>query len=155
MRSTEAPQTAAERFGALITDLAIRAGYDLAPGGPGRADLARDTGMSVSAVGRMVTGKTLPMPQQLEALARAVHVDVRTLLVTAGVISDHAWPKGASADVASGSSQQPLSPEAVADMWGITEPSIRSMLISTAQHVIRLQNEADGRRGQGEAIGKR
>lgn len=145
------------RFGALVTELAIDAGYDLTSGAGGRAALARDTGMSPSAIGRTLDGKTLPMPQQLEALARAVHTDVRTLLVTAGVISSQSWPKDANTHVLSANShQQPLSPEAAADMWGITEPGIRSMLISSVQQAIRLQNEADGRRTEGgESAGRR
>ncbi|MFI9026391.1 helix-turn-helix domain-containing protein [Streptomyces sp. NPDC053560] len=136
--------TPAQRFGALVKKLATDAGYDLSPGGGGRGALARDTGMSPSAVGRMVTGKTLPMPQQLEAIARAVQTDVRTLLVTAGVISDGAWPQDAESAVLSVTPRpQSLSPDAAADAWGVTEPGIRAMLLGSIQHAIRLQREAD------------
>ncbi|MEU1815219.1 helix-turn-helix transcriptional regulator [Streptomyces roseifaciens] len=162
MRSTDhtptsqAAQTTAQRFGALVVKLATKAGYDLSPGAGGRAALARDIGMSPSAVGRMVDGKTLPMTHQFEPIARAVGVDVRDLLVVGGVISGRGWPKGANADVLSANSQStPLSPEDVADMWGITEPGIRSMLISSAEQAIRLQNEADSRNNGGEALGRR
>lgn len=111
--------------------------------------------MSASAVGRMLDGKTLPMPQQYEHLARAVHAEVRTLLVTAGVISAQTWPKDPDADLLPATSPaQPLSPEAAADMWAITEPGIRAMLIGSVQQAIRLQNEADSRCGQGEALGQ-
>lgn len=136
------------RFGALIAELAERAGYDPTSGTGGRAALARDIGsMSASAVGRMLDGKTLPMPHQLEAIARVVHTDVRTLLVTAGVISAKAWPTDSKADVLSSSApSQPLSPEAAADMWGIDEPGIRDMLIGAVRQAIRLQNEANVRR---------
>ncbi|WP_124273543.1 helix-turn-helix transcriptional regulator [Streptomyces sp. ADI96-15] len=140
----------AERFGRLITNLAIEAGYNLDSGGGGRSALARDIGMSPSAVGRMLSGKTLPMPHQLETIARVVHTDVRTLLVTAGVISDRSWPGETNADVLSASQQsQPasLSPEAAADAWGITEPGIRSMLLGSIEHAIRLQ-EASSRQAR-------
>ncbi|MFI0934680.1 XRE family transcriptional regulator [Streptomyces sp. NPDC021019] len=149
---------AAQRFGALITRLAHEAGYDVSPGSGGRSALARDACMSASSVGRMLDGKTLPMPGQLEGLARTVHADVRTLLVAAGVISDAAWPKGANPDVLSGSApSSPPSPEVVADMWGLTD-SIREMFVGSAQHAIRLQNQANARRteqqGRGEALGR-
>jgi hypothetical protein len=153
MRSTEYTQNSPDgavtkRFGALITQLAERAGYDPTSGTGGRAALARDIGsMSPSAVGRMLDGKTLPMPHQLEAIARVIHADVRELLVSAGVISANAWPKGANTDVLSTTSapSQPPSPEAAADMWGITEPGIRDMLIGNVRQAIRLQNELNSR----------
>lgn len=160
MRSTEhSPQiltgSPAQRFGALVSEYARKAGYDLSAGAGGRSALARDTGMSASAVGRMLDGKTLPMPQQYEHLARAVHAEVRTLLVTAGVISARAWPKDPDADpLPATAPAQPLSPEAAADMWAITEPGIRAMLIGSVQQAIRLQNEAGSRCGQGEAVGR-
>lgn len=145
----------ARRFGALIAELASKAGYDLTSGQGGRTALARDTGMSASAVGRMIVGKTLPMPHQFESLARAVHADVRTLLVTAGVISGESWPVSSDPHVLSPEAQ-PLSPEHAADEWGITDPAIRSMLVSTVRNAIRLQNELNGRRGErGEVSGRR
>ena len=135
-------ENAAERFGALVRQLALDAGYDLTPRAGGRSDLARDTGMSVSAVGRMADGKTLPMPAQFEKIARALGTDVHNLLVAAGVISATDWPKDANPDVRSVTSQSPLSPEAAADSWGITDPMIRRMLINNIEQAIRLQREA-------------
>lgn len=164
MRSTDhsnysAGTTPAERFGAVVDDLARKAGYDTSAGGGGRTALARDTGMSPSAVGRMLAGKTLPQPSQFEAIARAVHADVRELLVTGGVISAESWSSDVKPDVVSGTSPvPPLSPEAAADMWGVKEPGIRSMLISSVRQAIRLQNEVNSRRdhdSRGEAAGRR
>ncbi|MFF4292200.1 helix-turn-helix domain-containing protein [Streptomyces vinaceus] len=148
---------AAARFGALVRQLAIEAKYDLTPNAGGKAQLARDTGMSASSVGRMLDGKTLPLPHQFETIARVLKADVRTLLVSSGVISSQSWPKSAIPDVLSATTQsQPLSPEAAADMWGITEPNIRAMLIGNIQQAIRLQNEADDRRDdRGAAVGRR
>lgn len=149
MRSTDHSSTttgrdAAARFGALVADLARRAGYDIDAGGGGRVALARTTGMSTSAVGRMVRGETLPQPQHFESIARAVGTDVRDLLVAAGVISPKAWPKEANGAVVSGNSPvPPLSPEDAADMWGIQEPGIRSMLIASVRQAMQLQAEAD------------
>ncbi|MFF4900547.1 helix-turn-helix domain-containing protein [Streptomyces sp. NPDC001068] len=133
----------AQRFGALVSQLAPAAGYDMTPGAGGRKALARDTGMSESAVGRMLTGLTLPMPNQFENLARVLNTDVRNLLVAAGVISREAWPDGAIPDVGSRSSQSPLSPEAYADSWGITDPVIRQTMVGSIEMAIRLQRAQD------------
>lgn len=135
----------AARFGALVTELATRAGYDLTSGSGGRTALAKDIGMSASAVGRMLDGKTLPMPSQYERIARAVNEPVRNLLVQGGVISAEAWPKTDSTDVRSGISQSQLTPEAAADAWNIHDPMIRSMLVSNIHQAIRLQREAHDR----------
>lgn len=155
MRSMETTQeTVAQRFGALVRRLAPPAGYDLTPGAGGRSQLAKKVGMSPSAIGRMLDGKTLPMPNQYEALAKALDVDVRELLVESTVLSESAWPKEGAADVRSATSQtQPLSPEAAADAWGIKDPMIRRMLISNIEQAIRLQREAESDAASTGAVG--
>ncbi|WP_234018636.1 MULTISPECIES: helix-turn-helix transcriptional regulator [unclassified Streptomyces] len=141
-------ETTVERFRALIVELAERAGYDLTSGAGGRKQLAAATGMSQSAVSRMVDGITLPHPNQFEGLARALHTDVWTLLITAGVVSATTSPKYPNQDVGSQSEPiQPLTPELAADAWGIHDPSIRSMLIANIEHARRLQNELDNSGG--------
>ncbi|WP_433856748.1 helix-turn-helix domain-containing protein [Streptomyces kronopolitis] len=139
-----------------MSEFAKQAGYDLKSGAGGRSALARDIGsMSASAVSRMLDGKTLPMPHQYEGIARAVKTDVRTLLVTAGVISANSWPKDVTTDVRSATPQSPnTSPEEAADAWGITDPGIRSMLIGSIEQAIRLQDEADSRRPRGRATAR-
>ncbi|MFD5788668.1 multiprotein-bridging factor 1 family protein [Streptomyces sp. NPDC127037] len=141
---TPPTETTAESFGRLVTELAIAAGYDMSPGSSGRGRLAADTGMSVSAVGRMVNGKTLPKPNQIEHIARAVRTTTQHLLQAAGVISDGDWPEGGIPDVLSVTSQSPLTPQAAADAWGITDPMIRAMLIANIEHALRLQREVTG-----------
>jgi transcriptional regulator with XRE-family HTH domain len=136
-------RTTAKEFGALVRRLAESAGYDLTPGRGGRIALARDTGMSESAVGRMLSGLTLPMPSQFENIARALNADVRHLLVAAGVISHESWPEGTTPDVRSSTTQSPQSPEAYADAWGITDPVIRQTLVSNIELAIRLQRAQD------------
>ncbi|WP_433341598.1 helix-turn-helix domain-containing protein [Streptomyces sp. CA-253872] len=133
--STPSPQ----QFARLMSELATRDGYDLTPSRGGRAALAKAAGMSPSAISRMLRGETLPMPHQLEGLARAVHTDVRTLLVAAGVISERSWPEDAIPDVRSVTHRSRLSPEEACDRWGITDPAIRQMLLSTVREAMRLQ----------------
>lgn len=145
MRSTENTPTPAQRFGALVAEAAAKAGYDIAPGSGGRVALARATGMSQSAIGRMLDGKTLPRPSQFEAIARAVGLDVRTLLVEAEVISSGAWTDPATKGVRSAF----ISPEEAADAWGITDPTLRKVLEADVSRLTRLQAEIDttGERG--------
>lgn len=145
------------RFGSVVVDLALKVGYDLRPGGGGRAAFAEATGMSISAVGRMANGKTLPLPHHFESIAETVNVDVNVLLVAGSVISVRTPPTQAYADVASPPRMStPPSPEDVADMWGLVEPGIREMFVGSAQQAIRLQHAADTRsREQGTAPRKR
>jgi len=133
----------AKEFGDLVRRLAAEAGYDMTPGAGGQVALAEATGMSRSAVGRMINGITLPMPNQFERLARVLHTDVRNLLVAAGVISREAWPEGIIPDVGSSTSQAPQSPEAFADSWGITDPVIRQTLVGAFELAIKLQRAKD------------
>ncbi|MFD3978366.1 multiprotein-bridging factor 1 family protein [Streptomyces griseus] len=138
------PERIAARFGALVTKLAIEAGYDLTPRGGGRAALAQKIGMSPSAVGRMLIGDTLPRPDQFESIAAAVNGDVTNLLIAGGVLSANNSHNQGNSDVRSATSQSlSLSPEAAADRWGITDPILRSMLISNIRQAIDLQAQAD------------
>ncbi|WP_228994771.1 helix-turn-helix transcriptional regulator [Streptomyces sp. DH8] len=150
--SATEPESAARRFGALVTRLAIEAGYELTARGGGRAALAQRTGMSPSAVGRMLAGETLPRPDQYESIADAVGADVTDLLIAGGVLTPNKGRIHANSDVRSATSQSlSLSPEAAADRWGITNPMIRSMLISNIRQAIGLQEEADRAAASGGA----
>ncbi|MGW2951613.1 helix-turn-helix domain-containing protein [Streptomyces eurythermus] len=136
-------RTTAQEFGKLIRRLAEEAGYDLAPKAGGRGALARDADMSDSAVNRMINGVTLPHPNQFHKIAKALNADVRNLLEAAGVVPREAWLEGAVPDVRSASSQSPLSPEAYADSWGITDPVIRQTMVANIELAIRLQRAQD------------
>ncbi|MER5699666.1 helix-turn-helix domain-containing protein [Streptomyces mirabilis] len=133
--------TPAQRFGTLVERLATQAGFDMARGGTGRARLAEATGMSVSAVGRMVRGETLPDPASYQRIAQAVNVHTRSLLVAADLLPDEEDRNGANQDVLSVT--HPLSPEAVADMYGITNPTVREMFIADIHRAVRLQRDLD------------
>lgn len=133
-------EASAAAFGALLTRLARRAGYDVSTGAGGRAKLAKVLDMSVSAVGRNLDGVSLPRPTQYAPWARAVNVPVRTLLVEGGLISSEDWPELAVGAVPSVTP----TPGAIADALGIHEPMIRGMLIGGIEQAQRLQREADG-----------
>ncbi|MFD9903846.1 XRE family transcriptional regulator [Streptomyces sp. NPDC059063] len=144
---------AAKRFSTLVKHAAVKAGYDMQHGGTGRARLAEDTGMSIWAVGRMLRGDSLPDPASYQHIARAVGVPTRWLLIESGILQGEDDRGGDHADVRSVTTQ-PLSPEAVADMLGITAPGIREMLITTIQQAVRLQSEVDSGTDGGPAAAR-
>lgn len=81
------------RFAQWIGDLIRRRGYDIdTPRGGGRTALATQVGMSASSVGRMLGGQAIPEVRALVALARALGVPVRTMLIRAGVVSEEDLP---------------------------------------------------------------
>jgi len=140
MRSKESPDRDAAPFGELVSRLATQAGYDLTTRGAGRRRLADDTGMSISAVGRMLRGATLPKPENIVALAGVLHTDLHRLFDAAGItLPDHT--KYDEPPVLS--VPRSPAPEAIADYLGITLPHVRKMLISSIDQAVRLQREAD------------
>ena len=134
---TASETTPAQRFGAVVHEAARRAGYDLTPGSGGRLALARDTGMSASAVGRMLRGETLPRPSQFQRIAQVVHLDLHELLVRGGVISEE------SANDLSQGVRSPITPEGALDAWGVTHPMIRKFLLASIAQAIGLQQESE------------
>ncbi|MFI9417987.1 helix-turn-helix domain-containing protein [Streptomyces werraensis] len=143
MRSKGSPERTggAAALGALVAELAVKAGYDLKPGGTGRTRLAEDAGMSVWAIGRMLRGETLPKVENVYALADVLGADETRLLDTAGYRHRPHQPKQTQGPVLS--IAHPLTPEAICDGLGITHPFVRKMLESSIAEAVRLQREAD------------
>jgi transcriptional regulator with XRE-family HTH domain len=138
----------AKRFGALVTDLARRKGYEIESGAGGRNKLARELGMHVSMVSRALDGEVLPQIWQFAAWARVLDVPVRNLMVEPGVISPDDWPEDGVPVVPSViPSLQNLTPEAVADHWKIHNPIIRRGLLSSMENALAMQAEEDERGG--------
>lgn len=122
-RDEPKPQTPAQRFGRKVATAARAAGYDIdSPRSGGRAALARATGMEASSVGRMLKGETLPHPRYYEAIARAVGLPPRDLLIEAEIISADALTPPPQSGVAS-----PVTPESAADELGIVDPLDREL----------------------------
>ncbi|MFF4385548.1 XRE family transcriptional regulator [Streptomyces sp. NPDC001552] len=127
-------------FGALLTRLAKKAGYDVEPQRGGRKDLAEKMGMSVSAIGRNLDGISLPRLSQFVPWARAVNVPVRTLMVDGGLVPPEEWPENAVGSVPSVAP----SPGVICDALGIRDPMVRGMLEGSIEQAQRMQREADG-----------
>lgn len=97
--------------------------------------------MSVSAVGRMLRGETLPKVENVYTLAEVLKADEEHLLDTAGYRTSRPSAKRSPGGVLS--IAQPLTPEGIADALGITHPFVRKMLTTSITEAVRLQREAD------------
>lgn len=83
--TADATPTPAQRFLALVEPAARRAGY-LDYGGQAR--LARATGIPDSTLSRMFKGTAMPEVTSFEALASALDLPVRDLLIAAQIVSE-------------------------------------------------------------------
>jgi transcriptional regulator with XRE-family HTH domain len=135
-------ETVRRRFGRLVADAARQSGkYDI-DGQGGKAKLARDTGLSESAVGRMLRGETLPDPRRFESIAQAVGVPVRQLLIEAEIVS----VESLSQEPHTGQSQvgsRSITPDEAADAFGLTDPVAREMLYAAIERQRRMSKGAD------------
>lgn len=106
-----------QKFAALVTHHAIKAGYNLSgPRSGGKKQLAEDTGLSHSTVCRLLNGQVIPDAYSLQPLADAIDVPVTHLLEAAGVVSPGALTSGAAL------SPEPLTVTQAARRLGITKP---------------------------------
>jgi transcriptional regulator with XRE-family HTH domain len=131
----DATPTLAQRFAAVVVPAAERAGYV----GHGRkARLARDTGMTQSSVGRMWNGQAIPEPPFFEPLAEAIGLHPAVLFVEAGLMSRESLQSLSEigrSQVGSG-----LTPEEMADEFGIQDEVGRQMLFATIDRLKRLED---------------
>ncbi|MFF4369685.1 XRE family transcriptional regulator [Streptomyces sp. NPDC001594] len=140
--------TVRARFGRLVTEAAIRAGYDLDKRGT-KAVLARDMGMTETAVGRMLSGQTLPDPWAYERIAQVVHLELRDLLIESGIASPEALSTPSQTG-ATGVGSDSITPEDAADALGLTDPVAREMVAAGLERQRRIQaaeREADADAG--------
>ena len=133
---TDAPPTRAERFAAYVRPAAQAAGY---VGHGSKARLAADTGMTDSSVSRMLAGQAIPDPRFFEAIAEHLKIDVRDLLVEAGIISARLLTETSQSQVRSR-----VTPETAADELGFTDPVERQMFLATVERLRRNQHHPSG-----------
>lgn len=133
---TDATPTRARRFAAIVVPAAETAGYT---GHGAKARFARDTGMTESSVTRLWQGTALPEARFYEAIAAAISVDVRTLLVEGGVLSPESLQSLSETERSQVGSS--LTPEEAADRLGIKDEVGRQMFIATIERLKRLEDE--------------
>ncbi|MGP3684094.1 helix-turn-helix domain-containing protein [Streptomyces sp. IBSNAI002] len=141
MRSVD--EKVRRRFGRLIADAARATGrYDLDSHG-GKAALARAAGLSESSMGRVLRGDAMPDPRFFEPLAAAVDLDVRDLLVEAGIVS----PESLSTQVQNQPSRvgsDSITLDEAANALGLSDPVAREMLRAAVERQRRVRDADRG-----------
>ena len=135
---SDATPTRAQRFRDIVVPAAQRAGYT---GHGAKARFARDTDMTESSVSRLWGGQAIPDPRFFQAIADATQLHPGVLFVEAGLMSQEALQSLSETDRSQVMSS--LTPEDVADRFGINDPVGRQMLIATFERLKRLEDEAD------------
>lgn len=133
---TDRTPTHAQRFAAIVVPAAERAGYTERGRG---ARFARDTGMPESSVTRLWQGKALPEARFYPAIAKAVGLDLGTLLIEAGVLTQEAIQSLSETDRSRVGSN--LTPEEAADGLGIRDASDRARFYAHVERLKRLPDE--------------
>lgn len=151
MPSMQSDESVRARFGQLVSRAARAAGYDFNVRGA-KADLARATGMSESAVGRMLSGATLPDPRFFAPIAAAVKLDVRDLLVESGIIPAESL-RPLSETGPSRVVSDPITPAEAAAQLGITDPVGIEMLTATIERLRRLESDRSADRADDDRGG--
>lgn len=134
---TDRTPTHAQRFAATVVPAAEHAGY---VGHGSKARFARDTGMPESSVTRLWQGKALPDARFYSAIAEAVDIDLGTLLVEGGVLSQEAIQSLSETDRSRVGSV--LTPEEAADGLGIRDAGDRERFYATVDRLKRLPDES-------------
>lgn len=144
----EERKAVARRFGALVTQLARDKGIAIESGAGGRAELATKLDINVSMVSRALDGEVLPQIWQFAKWAKVLDYPLRNLMVESGVIDAEDWPEDGVPVVPSVTTPpQPLTPDAAADSWQITNPLIRRGLIASIENALAMQAEENARSG--------
>jgi transcriptional regulator with XRE-family HTH domain len=135
---TDTP-TRAQRFAAIVVPHAERAGYT---GHGAKARFARDTGMVESSVTRLWQGKAIPDARFYAAIADAVGIDLGTLLVEGGVLSQKSLQSLSETEPSQVRSS--LTPEEAAERLGIQDEVGRQLFYATIERLKRLEDQPTG-----------
>jgi transcriptional regulator with XRE-family HTH domain len=128
--------TPAKRFGDWLMQAMRRAGLDVdTQMGGGRAAFADAVGVSRSTLTRWLQGTTLPEPTKFEPIAEKLGVPVVQMLVETGIISIKA---------ANLEPRTNVTPEDIADEWGIEDPSDRALLRATYESLTKRSHVQRG-----------
>jgi transcriptional regulator with XRE-family HTH domain len=119
--------TGLQALAAYVADAARAAGYDIdSPRGGGKTALARDAGVSLSTVSRLLSAERAPKPETYEGFAKALRVPLREFLVRGGIISSGSLPGRPETAVRS----RPITPREAAAELGITDPSDLTLFLA-------------------------
>ena len=135
---TDATPPRAQKFAAIVVPAAERAGYTEYGAG---SRLARDAGMSISSVSRMLKGESVPDMRFWAPLSDVLDFDLLDLLAEMGI--PHEALRALSETNPSQVRSHSISPSEAADRLGITDPIGREMLAATIERLQRLEEQHD------------
>lgn len=141
-----------ERFSRYVMQAAFAAGYDVTKGRRtgDRKRLAQDAGMDQGVLTRLLDGDRMPETKHFPGLARALRIPLVEMLVESGAIPAESLSQDQHASVRSRS----LTPDDVADAWGITDPAGRELVWGMYERLHkRPQATENDRPGSAEAQG--
>lgn len=124
--------TGLQALATYVADAARAAGYDIdSPRGGGKTALARNAGVGLSTVSRLLSGERAPDPSSYQGFARALNVPLRELLVRGGIIPSESLPGRPESAVRS----RPITPREAAAELGITDPSDLSLFLAMVERL--------------------
>jgi transcriptional regulator with XRE-family HTH domain len=127
-----------DRLAAYVRTAAIAAGYDIdRPNSGDKTRLARDAGMSITTLSRLLSAERMPDARYLAPLARAINVDPVDLLVESGILPDRTQAQPDPKPVASVA----ITPDVVADAWGVDKFG-REMVHAMFERLTRPQPDS-------------
>lgn len=135
---TDGTPTRAQRFAAIVVPAAERAGYT---GHGAKARFTRDTGMTDSSVTRLWQGAAVPDARFYAKIADVTGLDLGTLLVEGGVLSQEALQslsETGRSQVGSG-----LTPEEAAERVGksFRDEATRELFYAAFERLKRLDGQ--------------
>lgn len=115
-----------ERFSRYVTEAAFAAGYDVTKGRRtgDRKRLAQDAGIDQGSLSRLLDGERMLATEHYPRLAAALRVTLVEMLIESGIYPAESLTQDPHKSVSSRS----LTPDDVADAWGITDPAGREMV---------------------------
>jgi transcriptional regulator with XRE-family HTH domain len=110
--------SALERLATRVRTAAAAAGYDLDRVNSGdKTRLARDAGMSITTLSRLLSAERMPDARYLAPLAKALDISPIELLIESEILP----PENGSQSGSRGVASTPITPDAVADAWGVDQ----------------------------------
>lgn len=148
MTANKADETRLRSFARYIADAARAAGYDIdSPRGGGKTNLARDAGLSLSTISRLLTAERMPDATAFEPLAKALRVPLRELLIRSGIVSEESLTHVSGNALRS----RPITPREAAEDLGIRDPEDVALFESMVKRLRRHQAGSRDNAPGGEA----
>jgi transcriptional regulator with XRE-family HTH domain len=125
---------AVEQLAAYVHQAALAAGYDLdAPRSGDKTRLAKDAGISLTSLSRLLSRDRMPDTRALPGLAMALRVPIADLLVKGGIMPEDA--------LTTPPPERPLTPDEVAKRWGVQDEAGKALITAMYERLAAHRGE--------------